>query len=636
MICVVISEKGGTERRELFDQDELTIGRVKGNDVLLPKGNVSKRHARIAFRDGRYIVTDLKSTNGTYVNHRRITHATLIREVDRIYIGDFILCVDEGAATRAAPANETATSRPSGAPDVGRAQRSSANGQHEPRTLAPSAPSEGTLSEGPSSPELHDSGIDLVFPGPPRVPDGVAPTPRQRTTPIDSQETAASSDAGTGKMLRAGAEAQSPQMRLAGTRQAEHARLLGEVVRAVENEVSATALDVLPRPSDDTAHRVALAIDAWIVRAEAAGSLNETLDIDLLRLTARRELLELGALGMLLDDDRVTRVRIVGRAAHVQRHGSPQAAHDGPGFGTTTGLARAVRRVCAAANEPVLAGEHTVERDLGAGTHLFAVLPPVAPDGPLVIVRRMRAVDTTINSLVRSGAISRSMATFLTHCVRAKSNLLVTGAPDSGADELLEALAAATAEDAHVVHLQTRREACAHGSPMVLGSSEEEKSARVRTAALLSPDFLFVAPLSGRPLGSLLDAIADGTNGVVLASAASTLRQAVDRLGAELGAVRDLPVAAAREWLASSFDIGVEVSRLEDGRPRVVRIAELRAGGQGGASRDVFTFVFHRMAHGGAVEGSFHASGTVPRVVDELAARGLPLDTSIFRRHPSA
>ncbi|MCA9625866.1 MAG: FHA domain-containing protein, partial [Myxococcales bacterium] len=94
MISIVISEKGGAERRERYEQNEITIGRVKGNDVLLPKGNVSKRHARLIMRDGRFIVTDLKSTNGTYVNHRRITHATLVREGDRIYIGDFVLRID--------------------------------------------------------------------------------------------------------------------------------------------------------------------------------------------------------------------------------------------------------------------------------------------------------------------------------------------------------------------------------------------------------------------------------------------------------------------------------------------------------------------------------------------------------------
>lgn len=71
-----------------------SVGRVQGNDLMLPKGNVSKRHARLIFRDSRFIVTDLNSTNGTYVNRRRIPQATIVREGDRIYIGDFVLRIE--------------------------------------------------------------------------------------------------------------------------------------------------------------------------------------------------------------------------------------------------------------------------------------------------------------------------------------------------------------------------------------------------------------------------------------------------------------------------------------------------------------------------------------------------------------
>src|ERR1700677_3680047 len=91
MFTIIISEKGGAERREPFDKNEINVGRVQGNDLMLPKGNVSKHHARLLFRDGRFIVTDLKSTNGTYVNGRKISQATIVREGDKIYIGDFVM-----------------------------------------------------------------------------------------------------------------------------------------------------------------------------------------------------------------------------------------------------------------------------------------------------------------------------------------------------------------------------------------------------------------------------------------------------------------------------------------------------------------------------------------------------------------
>src|SRR5580704_4406911 len=100
MFAIIISEKGGGDRKEVFDKSEINVGRVQGNDLMLPKGNVSKHHARLLFRDGRFIVTDLKSTNGTYVNGRKIAQATIVREGDKIYIGDFVLRLD-GAAPEA-------------------------------------------------------------------------------------------------------------------------------------------------------------------------------------------------------------------------------------------------------------------------------------------------------------------------------------------------------------------------------------------------------------------------------------------------------------------------------------------------------------------------------------------------------
>jgi pilus assembly protein CpaF len=100
MYAVFVAEKGGPERRETFTKSELTFGRVAGNDLVLPKGNVSKQHAKLLLKDGRFIVSDLKSTNGTYVNGRKITQATIVREGDKVYLGDFVIrleALEEGA-----------------------------------------------------------------------------------------------------------------------------------------------------------------------------------------------------------------------------------------------------------------------------------------------------------------------------------------------------------------------------------------------------------------------------------------------------------------------------------------------------------------------------------------------------------
>jgi pilus assembly protein CpaF len=121
MFSITVTEKGGEQRRLDFDKPEITIGRVQGNDVILPKGNVSKRHARIVLKDGKFIIVDLKSTNGTYVNGRKITSPLVVKETDKIYIGDFILGVEEtgGRTSDAGRQREDGGMQPAPLPPIG-------------------------------------------------------------------------------------------------------------------------------------------------------------------------------------------------------------------------------------------------------------------------------------------------------------------------------------------------------------------------------------------------------------------------------------------------------------------------------------------------------------------------------------
>ena len=96
MFNVVVTEKGGGHQRFEFSKDTVFIGRIHGNDVVLPRGNVSKQHSKLQFKDGGFVVTDLESTNGTYVNGRRIFNPQKITAKDKIYVGDFILHVEYG------------------------------------------------------------------------------------------------------------------------------------------------------------------------------------------------------------------------------------------------------------------------------------------------------------------------------------------------------------------------------------------------------------------------------------------------------------------------------------------------------------------------------------------------------------
>ncbi len=92
-----------------------------------------------------------------------------------------------------------------------------------------------------------------------------------------------------------------------------------------------------------------------------------------------------------------------------------------------------------------------------------------------------------------------------------------------------------------------------------------------------------------------------------------------------------LTAEAARGWLGGSFELAVEIARLLDGRFRVMRVAEI-ARDRDSDDRDIFTFVIERTAAGGAIEGSFHPTGIVPQVAEDLAARGGGFDSALFKR----
>lgn len=66
----------------------LGIGRATANDICIEDTFASGRHARLYDREGVVYIEDMNSTNGTYVNGRRLGAQQVLRPSDRIRIGD--------------------------------------------------------------------------------------------------------------------------------------------------------------------------------------------------------------------------------------------------------------------------------------------------------------------------------------------------------------------------------------------------------------------------------------------------------------------------------------------------------------------------------------------------------------------
>ena len=79
-----------TEREYPLGTGSITIGREAFNDIVIYDPEASRRHAQISFQEERYVIEDLGSTNGTYVNGRRLNSATPLHNGDVIEIGETV------------------------------------------------------------------------------------------------------------------------------------------------------------------------------------------------------------------------------------------------------------------------------------------------------------------------------------------------------------------------------------------------------------------------------------------------------------------------------------------------------------------------------------------------------------------
>jgi len=84
---------GGDERRVTIEAGGVTIGRATDNDLVVGDSRASRHHARLQVRQGRLVLTDLRSTNGTRVNGVAIAEIVL-GEGDRIQVGDTTFVVE--------------------------------------------------------------------------------------------------------------------------------------------------------------------------------------------------------------------------------------------------------------------------------------------------------------------------------------------------------------------------------------------------------------------------------------------------------------------------------------------------------------------------------------------------------------
>ncbi len=86
MPLLIIEQQGISTQTVPIEDKEIVLGRSNDCDVILSTEEISRHHAKIFIKEGAYIIADLKSLNGTYVNRQRIVEHKL-KHLDEIWLG---------------------------------------------------------------------------------------------------------------------------------------------------------------------------------------------------------------------------------------------------------------------------------------------------------------------------------------------------------------------------------------------------------------------------------------------------------------------------------------------------------------------------------------------------------------------
>ena len=78
-----------------LEGDQLNIGRDSQNDIAINDAEISRRHARLTFQGGKYVLEDLGSTNGTFVNGQRLAGPRVLKAGEVVSFGEQIVLVFE-------------------------------------------------------------------------------------------------------------------------------------------------------------------------------------------------------------------------------------------------------------------------------------------------------------------------------------------------------------------------------------------------------------------------------------------------------------------------------------------------------------------------------------------------------------
>src|SRR6266404_662411 len=347
------------------------------------------------------------------------------------------------------------------------------------------------------------------------------------------------------------------------------------------------------------------------------------------------EMTGLGPLEPLLKDPSINDILINGHeCVYVERGGVLERL--GVRFKDEAHLLRIINKIVSAVGRRVDESHPLCDARLLDGSRVNVAVRPVAVDGPLLSIRKFSKRPFNLNKLVEIGALRPQMAELLGAAVKARVTTIISGGTGSGKTTMLNALSAfisdkerlVTIEDAaelqlqqpHVGRMETR-------PPNIEGKGEIRQRELVKNALRMRPDRIILGECRGEEAFDMLQAMNTGHEGSMATIHANTPRDALSRLEQMIGmAGLPMTISSIRGQIAAAIKVIVQLSRLSDGKRRVMSIAEI-TGLEGDIiqMQEIYKFTRTATLEDGTVQGHFQATGIRPRFLTDLAAKGIKL-----------
>jgi pilus assembly protein CpaF len=343
-----------------------------------------------------------------------------------------------------------------------------------------------------------------------------------------------------------------------------------------------------------------------------------------------------------LDDPSVSEIMINGPSVvFIERRGQLEA--------TDARFESREAILCALRNAAQFVGKHVdelhpiLEARMPDGSRLQAVIPPAAPDGPYVSIRRFSKDSFSLSRLLDLGTLTQDAHDSLDAMVHSKLNVMIAGGTGSGKTSLLNAFThfiprgerIAVIEDSkevqvqhpHVVQLEARP-----ADPQGRGAVSIRDL--FRATLRMRPDRIVIGEIRGGEALDIIQAMVSGHGGCLGTLHATYPRDTLTRLEtmAMMSDV-ELPLAALRLQIASGVNVIVQVSRLSDGSRKLTHITEV-AGFDMHSGRYELHDIFARQYYGqdshGRIQSDLLPTGYVPSFVSMLRDHGKDLPAAVY------